>query len=197
MSSRSPSPALAGAGCRFPRWLVGLVSTRPSWAGSWNSCRSPWNPSSVAARASLHRADVIATDHPDELLALDDALTRLAESDPEAAELVKLRYLAGSQSTRRLRRWTSPRGRSTTGGPTRRRISSRRYGEKSRDRPRVSPDRGPEFRRFLARFDRAEEATEFSTRLAVVLLAAGFCGYRAGISDNGNPGLHGFTRIGN
>jgi RNA polymerase sigma factor (TIGR02999 family) len=32
---------------------------------------------------------------PEELLALDDALTRLAEEDPLKAELVKLRYFAG------------------------------------------------------------------------------------------------------
>lgn len=32
---------------------------------------------------------------PDDLLALDDALARLAESDPVKAEVVKLRYFAG------------------------------------------------------------------------------------------------------
>ena len=32
---------------------------------------------------------------PEELLALDEALTRLAVADPQAAELVKLRYFAG------------------------------------------------------------------------------------------------------
>ena len=31
----------------------------------------------------------------DDLLALDEALTRLAGEDPEAAEVVKLRYFAG------------------------------------------------------------------------------------------------------
>ncbi len=31
----------------------------------------------------------------DEILAVDDALSRLAEEDPEAAEIVKLRYFAG------------------------------------------------------------------------------------------------------
>ncbi len=32
---------------------------------------------------------------PDDLLTLDEALARLAESDPEAADLLKLRYFAG------------------------------------------------------------------------------------------------------
>ena len=38
----------------------------------------------------------IADKHsPDELLALDEALTRLAEHEPDVAEIVKLRYFAG------------------------------------------------------------------------------------------------------
>jgi RNA polymerase sigma factor (TIGR02999 family) len=40
-------------------------------------------------------ASVAATDAPDDLLAVDDALTRLAERDPVRAELVKLRFYAG------------------------------------------------------------------------------------------------------
>ncbi|MAG93096.1 MAG: RNA polymerase subunit sigma, partial [Planctomycetaceae bacterium] len=32
---------------------------------------------------------------PDELIAIHDALDALAEDDPQAAELVKLRYFAG------------------------------------------------------------------------------------------------------
>jgi RNA polymerase sigma factor (TIGR02999 family) len=47
-----------------------------------------------------HRIDVDAVDAataaaPDQLLAIDDALTKLAVDDPEAAKLVKLRYFAG------------------------------------------------------------------------------------------------------
>jgi RNA polymerase sigma factor (TIGR02999 family) len=46
------------------------------------------------------RVDIDATDlaiqsTPDELLALDDALTKLAANDPAAARLVQLRYFAG------------------------------------------------------------------------------------------------------
>src|SRR5947209_19387874 len=36
-----------------------------------------------------------APEEPDDLLALDEALDRLAAADPQAAELVKLRYFAG------------------------------------------------------------------------------------------------------
>ncbi len=48
----------------------------------------------------LHRHDAnevpIAASHPQEdLVALDEALTRFAEIDPQKAELVKLRYFAG------------------------------------------------------------------------------------------------------
>jgi RNA polymerase sigma factor (TIGR02999 family) len=46
--------------------------------------RQPLDPDSIA---------VSGTD--DDLLALDEALTKLAATDPEVAELVKLRYFAG------------------------------------------------------------------------------------------------------
>jgi RNA polymerase sigma factor (TIGR02999 family) len=47
------------------------------------------------ARVEVERLDVAAHEVPDELLALDEDLTRLGEADPQAAELVKLRYFAG------------------------------------------------------------------------------------------------------
>ena len=43
----------------------------------------------------LHDADAVVDNHPDELLALNEAIQRLAGEDPAAAELVKLRYFAG------------------------------------------------------------------------------------------------------
>jgi RNA polymerase sigma factor (TIGR02999 family) len=46
-------------------------------------------------RLDLAEVDPTASTPPDELLALDEALTRLAEEDPQAAEVVKLRYFAG------------------------------------------------------------------------------------------------------
>ena len=47
------------------------------------------------AKVDVDRLDLAAPERPDELLALDEALTRLATADPQAAELVKLRYFAG------------------------------------------------------------------------------------------------------
>ena len=47
------------------------------------------------ARVELLEADLAVDDPPDEVLAVDEALERLAAEDPQAAELVKLRYFAG------------------------------------------------------------------------------------------------------
>jgi RNA polymerase sigma factor (TIGR02999 family) len=47
------------------------------------------------ARVEVDSIDLAAPEVPDDLLALDEALTRLAAADPRAAELVKLRYFAG------------------------------------------------------------------------------------------------------
>ncbi|HUG90079.1 MAG TPA: ECF-type sigma factor [Planctomycetaceae bacterium] len=46
-------------------------------------------------RQPLDESALAAPDRPDELLALDEALERLAAADAEAAELVKLRYFSG------------------------------------------------------------------------------------------------------
>jgi RNA polymerase sigma factor (TIGR02999 family) len=46
-------------------------------------------------RAELVESGVTANASPNELLAIDDALTKLAADDPLAADLVKLRYFAG------------------------------------------------------------------------------------------------------
>jgi RNA polymerase sigma factor (TIGR02999 family) len=46
-------------------------------------------------RVRLEEAISLSGQPPNDLLALDDALTRLAEEDPVKAELVKLRYFAG------------------------------------------------------------------------------------------------------
>src|SRR5262249_50749160 len=44
---------------------------------------------------NLDAVAVLTTGPADDLLALDDALTRLAQEDPIKAELVKLRHFAG------------------------------------------------------------------------------------------------------
>jgi RNA polymerase sigma factor (TIGR02999 family) len=46
-------------------------------------------------RVSLAEADAGHTPPDEELLAIDDALTRLAAEDPQAARLIQLRYFAG------------------------------------------------------------------------------------------------------
>jgi RNA polymerase sigma factor (TIGR02999 family) len=48
-----------------------------------------------AAREELDESSLVAPDVPDDLLALDEALAQLAVGDPQAAELVNLRYFAG------------------------------------------------------------------------------------------------------
>ena len=46
-------------------------------------------------KVDIDPVDLITSAPPDELLAIDDALSALAKVDPQAAELVKLRYYAG------------------------------------------------------------------------------------------------------
>jgi RNA polymerase sigma factor (TIGR02999 family) len=46
-------------------------------------------------RLELDPSRVAAPETPDDLLALDEALTKLTAEEPEVAELVKLRYFAG------------------------------------------------------------------------------------------------------
>lgn len=48
-----------------------------------------------ACRVDLDESDWVTTTTPDQLLAVDEALTRLAQEDPTAAHVVKLRYFAG------------------------------------------------------------------------------------------------------
>ena len=46
-------------------------------------------------RLSLDQIEISISDPPPALVALDEALTKLAEEDPPCAELVKLRFFAG------------------------------------------------------------------------------------------------------
>jgi RNA polymerase sigma factor (TIGR02999 family) len=48
-----------------------------------------------ATRVDLDTAGLTVDQPPDELVALDEALAKLAEQHPEKAQLVKLRYFAG------------------------------------------------------------------------------------------------------
>ena len=49
----------------------------------------------VHRRQELDEVEIVAGAPAEDLLALDEALTRLAAEDPQKAELVKLRYFAG------------------------------------------------------------------------------------------------------
>ena len=55
---------------------------RQKWGGDWR-------------RVDLDNLDLFTSVTPDQLLALDEAIDRLAGEDPTAAGLVKLRYFAG------------------------------------------------------------------------------------------------------
>jgi RNA polymerase sigma factor (TIGR02999 family) len=46
-------------------------------------------------RVDLDDAQVVSTAAPDELLLIDEAIAKLAAEDPQAAQLVRLRYFAG------------------------------------------------------------------------------------------------------
>lgn len=46
-------------------------------------------------RVDFMSADVMADESPDDLIAMDEALTKFSEADPLKAELVKLRFFAG------------------------------------------------------------------------------------------------------
>jgi DNA-directed RNA polymerase specialized sigma24 family protein len=50
-------------------------------------------------RVELGESDLAATTPDDRLLAIDEALDRLSADDPQAAELVKLRFFAGFSLT--------------------------------------------------------------------------------------------------
>jgi RNA polymerase sigma factor (TIGR02999 family) len=50
-------------------------------------------------RLELDTVTVAYQERPDNLLALDEALTRLAAVEPQAAELVRLRYFAGQTTS--------------------------------------------------------------------------------------------------
>jgi len=55
---------------------------------------------------------------PDDILALDEALSKLAQEDQGVFELVKLRYFADSRCSKRQRSWGYLVGRPTGTGPT-------------------------------------------------------------------------------
>jgi DNA-directed RNA polymerase specialized sigma24 family protein len=57
--------------------------------------RAAVSSAAAGARLDLDDVSVAAPERPDDLLALDEALVRLAAVEPQAAELVQLRYIGG------------------------------------------------------------------------------------------------------
>jgi RNA polymerase sigma factor (TIGR02999 family) len=74
----------AAAAEAMRRILVENARRKRSPKHGGDLCRQPLDPDCLAAPQMA-----------DDLLALDEALTRLAASEPQVAELVKLRYFAG------------------------------------------------------------------------------------------------------
>ena len=74
----------AAAAEAMRRILVENARRKRSHKHGGDRRRQPLDPDAVAAPAAA-----------DDLLALDEALTRLAATEPQVAELVKLRYFAG------------------------------------------------------------------------------------------------------
>jgi len=68
-------------------------------------------------RIDLHEVQLAEPLPSEELLALDEALTRLAATDPETVELVKLRFFAGLTEGRQRNSWASPDARPPGPGP--------------------------------------------------------------------------------
>ena len=58
-------------------------------------CKQSLKRGAKYARKKLSESNMWAPESSEDLLALDDALTKLAETDSVAAELVKLRYFGG------------------------------------------------------------------------------------------------------
>ena len=49
----------------------------------------------IGKRLDLESVDLVTSAAPDDLLVIDDLITKLAAEDAEAAQIVKLRYFAG------------------------------------------------------------------------------------------------------
>ena len=88
----------------------------------------------VAQRVDLDEKDWVTVTTPDQMLAVDEALSRLAQEDTAAAEVVKLRYFAGMSVEEAAEATWHP---------------SRNCPQTLGLRPRVDPSR-PAVRRFVS-----------------------------------------------
>ena len=74
-----------------------LASRLRRCAASWSNghrCAESYKRGGGRKCLDLDEQDITAPEQPDDLLALDAALDRLSAAEPQAAELVKLRYFA-------------------------------------------------------------------------------------------------------
>ena len=69
------------------------------------------------ARVDLDRIDLADDEASDELLAINEALDRLAGQEPTVAEVVKFRHFAGLTIERLRRHWAFRSARPTATGP--------------------------------------------------------------------------------
>jgi RNA polymerase sigma factor (TIGR02999 family) len=116
MAHEKPGQTLQATALVHEAYLRLVGNTNPSRQPHWNSRRHFFAAAAEAmrrilveharARGSLKQGGgrerlnlddlaLACPERPEELLALDEALTRLAAVEPQAAELVHLRYFAG------------------------------------------------------------------------------------------------------
>ena len=116
LSQEKPGQTLQATALVHEAWLR-LVESEPGGAeAKWNGRRHFFGAAAEAMRRILvenarrkksakyggglervnwEEVELAESVPPDQLLALDEALTELAAADPEAAELIKLRFYAG------------------------------------------------------------------------------------------------------
>jgi RNA polymerase sigma factor (TIGR02999 family) len=112
MSGESPGHTLQATALVHEAWLRLAGSEQPGWqnrahffAAAAEAMRRilveharrkhSLKRGGDAQREELHESVIVLTAPPDELLAVHEALDKLAADDPKTAELVKLRYFVG------------------------------------------------------------------------------------------------------
>ena len=112
MSSEHPGHTLQPTALVHEAWLRLTAPTQPQWQNRAHFFgaaaeamrrilveharrKQSQKRGGVLERVELGEANLVLTVPPDELLAVNEALDRLAVQDPSAAELVKLRFFVG------------------------------------------------------------------------------------------------------
>jgi DNA-directed RNA polymerase specialized sigma24 family protein len=81
------------------------LRTSRCWAGAFSAAaalslqvrprQTATEARGVRRRLNLESIDLVSTAAPDEVLVLDELIVKLGNEDPDAAQIVKLRYFAG------------------------------------------------------------------------------------------------------